>query len=55
MRLDGVAFWIDYYGVAHFQDFGVRKLRNVKKKYLHHIKFNKCAGSFRERLYKVDA
>ena len=51
--------WIDYYGVTYFQDFGVRKLRNVKKKYLHNIEFNKCASSFQDdqvkRRYKVDA
>ena len=51
--------WVDYYGVAYFQDFGVRRLRSVKKKDLHHIKFNKCASSFQDdqvkRLYKVDA
>ena len=51
--------WKDYYEVAYFQDFGVRKLRSVKKKDLHHIKFNKYTSSFQDdlvkRLYKVDA
>ena len=50
--------WVDYYGVAYFQDFGIRKLRNVKNTYLHHIKFNKCVSLFLDdldkRLYKVD-
>ena len=51
--------WVDYHGVAYFQDFGIRKLRNVKNKYLHHIKFNKCASLFQDdqvkMLHKVDA